>query len=222
MQCMNQLYLLLRVRAPSTSHSLHTGRMHHPCLGSPYSCAACTRACACALVAGPDSHGWSHQQPHRGAVNSLAAITEAASKSVLTVGSGDGSQQAAAARAGVKHLTCTFMDSEQEARARAHSCLALHWSVGPACSQPCCSDCGMLPHACRFAASTATRAQTSTTSRATRWGCRCSSPWMPHSSGQAAGRLVPAATRGSTSSAGTSRTRVPPGRPKRRASRGGI
>ncbi|KAG1676764.1 hypothetical protein FOA52_005053 [Chlamydomonas sp. UWO 241] len=60
-----------------------------------------------------------------GAVITLASITEAATKSVLTVGSGDGSQQAAVARAGHKRLTCTFMDSEEEVcslyvSARAH------------------------------------------------------------------------------------------------------
>jgi hypothetical protein len=64
------------------------------------------------------------------AVASFASITEAASKSVLTVGSGDGSQQVAALRAGFLGLTCTFMDSEQEVRSviacvRACACVCV-------------------------------------------------------------------------------------------------
>jgi hypothetical protein len=61
------------------------------------------------------------------AVISLATITAAAraatSKTILTVGSGDGSQQVDAVEAGVKHMTCTFMDSEQEVRTAGWPCI---------------------------------------------------------------------------------------------------
>ena len=41
---------------------------------------------------------------------------EAAGKSVLTLGSGDGSQQVAIAKAGHRRLTTTFLDSESQVR----------------------------------------------------------------------------------------------------------
>jgi hypothetical protein len=149
-------------------------------------------------------------QAMAGATISFAAITDAATKSVLTVGSGDGSQQAACRKSGrqAPDLHVHGLGSRG-----VH---AQHTRCTMGCRICVSSRAGlMLPRACLFrsAASTATRATTSTTSRAR--GCRCSSPWMPHSSGQAAGSSEPGATRASTSSAGTSPTRAPLQTPRR-------